>query len=139
MKRIFKHSEGFTMIELAIVIMIIGILAVIIIPNYLKFARRAKDVVVTENIHVIQIGMEAFSVERLGVYPQPPDEPALLLLLPNGAYPRNPFTNNPTAVGWNADPAAPGEIGLFNLPGGGYMIKGYGAQGLLLPPVVAGD
>jgi len=59
--------------------------------------------------------------------------------MPDGAYPRNPFTNAPTAVGWNADPAVPGEIGLFNLPGGGYMIKGHGAEGLLLPPVVAGD
>jgi len=139
MNRIFKRAEGFTMIELAIVIMIIGILAVIVIPNYLKFASRAKDALVRENIHVIQIGMEAFSVERLGFYPLPADEPDLLLLMPDGTYPRNPFTNVPTAVGWNADPAAPGDIGLFNLPGGGYMIKGYGAQGLLLPPVVAGD
>jgi prepilin-type N-terminal cleavage/methylation domain-containing protein len=139
MNPISKRSEGFTLIELAIVVAIIGILAVIVIPNYLKFASRAKDAIVRENIHSIQVGMEAFSVERLGIYPQQADEPALLLLLPNGDYPRNPFTNNTTAVGWNADPAAPGEIGLFNLPGGGYMIKGRGAQGPLQPPVVQGD
>jgi len=73
MNRIFKRTEGFTMVELAIVVMIIGILAVIIIPNYLKFAARAKDALVRENVHVIQVGMEAFSVERLGVYPQQVD------------------------------------------------------------------
>jgi prepilin-type N-terminal cleavage/methylation domain-containing protein len=139
MKHTNKRSEGFTMIELAIVIMIIGILAVIVIPNYLKFAGRAKEALVRENMHCIQVGMEAFSVERLGVYPQPPDEPALLAMLPNGAYPRNPFTNAPSAVGWNADPAAPGEMGIFNLPGGGYTIKGYGTEALLTPPLTAGD
>jgi general secretion pathway protein G len=139
MNPIFKRSQGFTMIELAIVVAIIGILAVMIIPNYLKFASRAKDALVRENVHVIQIGMEAFSVESLGIYPQQADEADLLLQMPNGQYPRNPFTNNPTAVGWNADPAAPGEIGVFNLPGGGYSIKGQGAQGLLQPPVTVGD
>jgi general secretion pathway protein G len=139
MKIAVRRSEGFTLIELAIVVAIIGILAVIVIPNYLKFASRAKDAVVRENIHTVQIGMEAFSVERLGIYPQQADEADLLLLLPNAAYPRNPFTNNPTLVGWNANPAAPGEIGIFNLPGGGYTIKGHGAQGPLVPDVTVGD
>jgi general secretion pathway protein G len=139
MTTVKTQEKGFTLIELAIVVMVIGVLAAIIIPNYLRFAERAKNALVRENMHVIQTGIEAFSVERLGVYPHQADEPALLVHLPSAAYPRNPFTNAATAVGWNANPAAPGEIGIFNLPGGGYMLVGQGAEGILTPDIVVGD
>jgi hypothetical protein len=44
-----------------------------------------------------------------------------------------------TAVAWNVDPGAPGEISILNLPGGGYSVKGHGIHGLLLPSIVVGD
>jgi prepilin-type N-terminal cleavage/methylation domain-containing protein len=131
-------SKGFTIIELMIVIMVIGIIAAIAIPNYIKFAKRAKEAVVLENTHTVQLAMESFSVDRLGVYPQAADEAEVLLLLPNGRYPDNPFTNAETAVHWNADPVSPGEISIFNLPGGGYMLRPHGATALL-NDIVVGD
>lgn len=129
--RIQTDSRGFTLIELTFVVVIIGLLVAITIPNYMKFTKKAKEAVVQENMHTIQLAIEAFSVDRLGVYPQVADEPDLLLLLPQGQYPDNPFTKNETAVAWNADPAEAGNISIYNLPGGGYMIRALGASGLL--------
>lgn len=129
--RIRTMSRGFTVIELMIVVIVIGIIAAIAIPNYIKFAKRAKEAVVLENTHTMQLAIEDFSVDRLGTYPQAADEAELLILLPNGRYPENPFTNAETAVHWNADPVVPGEISIFNLPGGGYMLRPRGANALL--------
>ena len=126
------------MIELMIVVMIIGILAVIAIPNYFRFAKRAKEAVVTENMHMMQVAMEDYSVIQVGIYPQQADEAALKALLPQNNYPDNPFTNAETAVFWNADPGLAGEMAIHNLPGGGYMLRGHGAE-VLLNDIVVGD
>lgn len=126
------------MIELMIVVMIIGILATIAIPNYFRFAKRAKEAVVLENMHMVQVAMEEYSITRLGVYPQPADEAILKSLLPQNRYPDNPFTNAETAVVWNADPGLAGELSITNLPGGGYRLRGQGADAIL-QDIVAGD
>jgi type II secretion system protein G len=129
--RIHSDSRGFTLIELMFVVVIIGIIVAIAIPNYMKFTKKAKEAVVQENMHTIQLAIESFAVDRLGQYPQAGDEADLLALLPNGHYPDNPFTKAETAVQWNADPAVPGDISIFNLPGDGYMLRGRGTDGLL--------
>ena len=129
--RIKSDSRGFTLIELTFVVVIIGLLVAITIPNYVKFTKRAKEAVVQENMHTVHLALEAFSVDRLGVYPLAADEADLLLLMPQGQYPENPFTKLPTAVVWEADPVDQGGIGIINLPRGGYIIRGYGASGLL--------
>lgn len=130
---------GFTLIELAIVVMIIGILAVIVVPNYVGFANRAKEALVKENMHVIQTGMELYSVDHLGTYPTAADEAGLKNLLPNQTYPENPFTNLATPVAWDAEPATPGEIAIIGRPGGGYELKGHGRYGVMEMTIVNGQ
>ncbi|MEJ2720799.1 MAG: hypothetical protein P8181_06610, partial [bacterium] len=109
------------------------------IPNFQTLIRRSKEASVRSNLHSVQTSVELFAVAHNGTYPLPADAAELENLMPGGQYPSNPFTRAVTVVLWNADPPNPGEIGIFNLPGGGYMLKGRGQLAMLTPFIVAGD
>jgi prepilin-type N-terminal cleavage/methylation domain-containing protein len=67
-----KHNtqRGFTLIELLVVITIIGILAAIALPNYIKAKDKAKEAEVKANCHTLQIALERYSTDYSGVYPK---------------------------------------------------------------------
>jgi len=143
------NNKGFTLIELMIVVVIIGILAAIAIPNFINMQARAKEAAVKSNCHTIQLAAEDFAVQNDGVYAADVDADAtpsgqtIVDMLPGAALLQNPFTKVATEP-VNAGAAAAGESGYVpiaqNNVNVGYTITGVGkAAGTIIITLSSGQ
>lgn len=63
-----KNEEGFTIAELLIVIVVLGILAAIAIPNFTGLQKRARRAELESNGRAIVLALEMYKIEK-GEYP----------------------------------------------------------------------
>ena len=83
-----RHKKGFTLIELIVVIMILGILATIAVPKFLKTSARAHDNATRSSLSVIRNAIEIYTADHNGELPgQRGDLPGDLSEYIRGGFP----------------------------------------------------
>ena len=55
-----RKNAGFTLVELMIVMTIIGILATIAIPSYIRAVNHAKEAVLREDLHTMRTAIDSY-------------------------------------------------------------------------------
>jgi general secretion pathway protein G len=86
-----KQENGFTLVELMIVMLIIGVLSAVAIPSFISSIRNAKEAALKEDLHVLRDAIDSYTMDK-NKAPQSLDD-----LVQNGylkSIPEDPMTHS---------------------------------------------
>ncbi len=123
--RLWKNKAGFTLVELLAVMAIIGILAAIAAPSYVRHTIRAREVVLLEDLYQMRQSIDAYYADK-AKYPDSLDELVSSRYL--RGVPKDPFTESTTT--WIVVPPDPmpesgdlAEGGVFDVHSGSNRVS----------------
>ena len=134
------EKKGFTLIELMIVVVVIGVLVSIAVPNFVRMKVNAQEAGVKSNSHAVQVAAEDFAVQNVGAYPASlvdalPSGETIIDLLPQNQLLPNPFTQarSEPIDGPAANPGETGYEPVVDNSGAnvGYVVTGMGKNAVL--------
>ena len=59
-----RHDAGFTLVELMIVMAIIGVLAMVAVPSYIKAIQHAREAVLKEDLHTLREAIDSYTMDK---------------------------------------------------------------------------
>lgn len=124
-----RRQKGFTLVELVVVVMIIGILVAIAAPKMLNITGEATDNSVRMSLNVVRDAIETYASQNTGSYPDDTNDAAFKAAIKpylRGTFPSSLVgTNDNTVTMSAADPlVADGATGwMYNGTTGEFIIN----------------